>query len=745
MKKYLLIISIIIVSLLLTSCLNDSSNEDEYTYKIKYLIQGDEVDLSPKTDKFNEVTVLPTYEKEGYIFVGWYLTEDFTGKSYSLIDLGSIGDKTFYGKMLKAYNLTLDFNGAEETDYKKKFHEEENVILPLDIEKSGFKFSGWYFNEDFSGEAIKEIEFGTNKDQKLYAKFIKVHTLTLNFNGGEELYYENSFTEEETLSLPLDVSKEGYTFAGWYLTLDYSGDKITLIPLETKTDITLYAKFIPNTASLYLNFNGGDIVEYNNIITYDEELSLPTDVIKEHYEFIGWYLNPHIPDERIDIIPKHTKTDITLYAYYDIKEDVFSYINLPEEGSLITSNFNLEESILDDLFYIYIESENEDIIDNNGKLKRPYTETELTLTIKITDYQKETRKDYQYIVAGYKSLDVPIKSGYIYREYFTVNDYYFENQEILYTAFSLADVNGNFTDSKNTAYFGNVNYNIMPKAKELGVRVIMSVGPDSHWSYFSKTPETRENFANNIVELINQHGFDGVDIDWETPSAGDGEDVYFVEMMKLVHQKVKENNPNHLVTAAITGGSSQGPNYDLHKSGKYLDYINLMTYHMASDSGFYQSALHPRTTLHNPTLNVGRTPGNATVSGTISVFTNSFNMPREKLIVGVPFYGIKQVRSYNEVTNTYTDWKSIASLNYQDILFELKKDDFSKVFDEIAKVPYVINDQGTVFISFEDPESIRLKAEFVIEQNVAGMMYWEYKHDYENTLLKAMVESLQRS
>jgi chitinase len=87
-----------------------------------------------------------------------------------------------------------------------------------------------------------------------------------------------------------------------------------------------------------------------------------------------------------------------------------------------------------------------------------------------------------------------------------------------------------------------------------------------------------------------------------------------------------------------------------------------------------------------------------------------------------------------------------GSLLYEDILkFELTKPNQRRYFDEISKVPYIINDEGTIFIAYEDPESIRLKAEFVIEKGVAGMMYWEYYHEYENILLTAMVENLPKN
>src|SRR5690554_5833984 len=170
-----------------------------------------------------------------------------------------------------------------------------------------------------------------------------------------------------------------------------------------------------------------------------------------------------------------------------------------------------------------------------------------------------------------------------------------------------------------------------------------------------------------------------------------------------------------------------------------------MTYGMSSNSGLYQNALHPRSSWHNPQFVAGRPPGNATISNTISIFNNAYNIPSSKLIVGLAFYGIKQTRSFDESTNTYSNWSNGGSLKYQDILFELNREGQTRVFDEISKVPYIINDTGTVFISYDDPESIKLKAEYVIENNIAGMMYWEYYHEYENILLTAMVENLPKS
>ena len=89
--------------------------------------------------------------------------------------------------------------------------------------------------------------------------------------------------------------------------------------------------------------------------------------------------------------------------------------------------------------------------------------------------------------------------------------------------------------------------------------------------------------------MINLYGFDGVDIDWETPLSEEA--TSFTNMMRVIYEKVKANNPNHLVTAAIAGGMWQPPRYDLVNSHQYLDYINMMTYGMVSNNGYYQNAL----------------------------------------------------------------------------------------------------------------------------------------------------------
>jgi chitinase len=71
----------------------------------------------------------------------------------------------------------------------------------------------------------------------------------------------------------------------------------------------------------------------------------------------------------------------------------------------------------------------------------------------------------------------------------------------------------------------------------------------------------------------------------------------------------------------------------------------------------------------------------------------------------------------------------------------LKSPDYVRHWDDVAKVPWLYNADKKEWITYEDPQSMELKGEYVVAQKLAGAMFWELSND-DGTLLDALRRGL---
>ena len=411
---------------------------------------------------------------------------------------------------------------------------------------------------------------------------------------------------------------------------------------------------------------------------------------------------------------------------------IIKYLDIFNEE--INGNITLDEEI--DNCNITWESSNREILSEDGKFNKPYKKEDITLkaTISYKDYSDTKTVSFNVNVASYKDLTKPLSTGYLYRNYDKMSSKMFDDLDIIYCAFLEFDTNGNIT---NTSFLDKLKRLIITKAHEKGIYVVASiVGNSSSSATFttvSKSAAARENLAKNLVDAINKYNLDGIDFDWETPSSDNK--TYFTLLCRDVQAKIKANNPNHLLTAAIGGGKWQPPRYDLTNSSQYLDFINLMCYSMVSTGGYYQNALYAHSSYDDSVNKVGRTMVSCSIDESVQIY-NSMNVENSKLIPGVAFYAIKQTLTDGAFGNGKSVLYDTFSKNY------LKSSDWVYHFDEICKVPYLLSKDGTGFISFDDERSIMEKGKYVKEMGLAGLMNWEIGCDVNCTLLDAQRESL---
>jgi len=120
-------------------------------------------------------------------------------------------------------------------------------------------------------------------------------------------------------------------------------------------------------------------------------------------------------------------------------------------------------------------------------------------------------------------------------------------------------------------------------------------------------------------------------------------------------------------------------------------------------------------------------------------------VPARKLVVGVPFYGraFAGVKPQNNgLDQPYANYEGDHPWP-QLVADFIDRNGFKRYWDSTAQVPYLWNAQTQVFISYDDPQSLQLKADFVKAHGLGGMMYWEQSQDPRGELLGVLSAALR--
>jgi len=318
-------------------------------------------------------------------------------------------------------------------------------------------------------------------------------------------------------------------------------------------------------------------------------------------------------------------------------------------------------------------------------------------------------------------------------------------------AHKLTHINYAFVHVKDGRIIGNlrkVDLLNEIKNKNPHLKTVISVGGwgADGFSDAALSSESREIFSQSAVEFMIDNNFDGIDIDWEYPcsdqagiTARPEDKVNFTLMLKSLREKLnvleKKNNKEYILSIAVGAADEIIEDMEMDKIHNYLDFINIMTYDMR---GSFTHTTGHHANLYSPEFDPQGISADKAVKKILS-----YGVPRHKIILGAAFYGRmwKGVEDEGIGLNSLAETTGGHMVNYSDIhkMF-IDKNGFKRHWDDASKAAYVFN--GSSFISYDDEESLWNKSNYIKENNLAGIMFWEYSLDDTRTLLNSIYNGL---
>jgi GH18 family chitinase len=242
---------------------------------------------------------------------------------------------------------------------------------------------------------------------------------------------------------------------------------------------------------------------------------------------------------------------------------------------------------------------------------------------------------------------------------------------------------------------------LVQKAHEYNIKVLASIGGGSFNPYYSGllADSNRKVFIGKLVQLAIDHQLDGLDVDLEN----DNIDKNYEQFIVGLAAELKPTNK--LLTAALATWNAQ---LISDAALEKFDFINVMSYDQTGP--WRPSQPGPHSTY-------------AKAEEDLSYWINTRRVPKNKIGLGVPFYGYCFGTKYGQ------------SMSYRDII---------TTFPGSHEWDQVIPEDGGI-IHYNGLPTIKSKTTLALK-NAGGIMIWQLLNDAEgDKSLLAAIDALVKS
>jgi chitinase len=176
---------------------------------------------------------------------------------------------------------------------------------------------------------------------------------------------------------------------------------------------------------------------------------------------------------------------------------------------------------------------------------------------------------------------------------------------------------------------------------------------------------------------------------------------------------------------------------EMDKVQAVVDFVNLMTYDFRESEGDPLAGHHANLYMHpddDKQLSADRAVRDYLAAG----------VPASKLVLGVPFYG----RRWGSVEGEGLYRRGGPTSEKLEARYGTPasrgEGGWVRRWDSRSQAPYLWHAEKRIFVTYDDPESLRIKSRYILEHGLGGVMFWQYFSDTTGELLGALFSELHR-
>ena len=310
---------------------------------------------------------------------------------------------------------------------------------------------------------------------------------------------------------------------------------------------------------------------------------------------------------------------------------------------------------------------------------------------------------------------------------FTVNDIDLETFTHIIHAFAWPNKDGTLS-----TYSEMIDPSINTTIHEKGRKILIAIGGWGNSDEFSPILSDslkRITFISNIISFLETNQYDGVDIDWEFPSSESDRKNLSIFINDL-RSAMDDTGKYYLLSMAISSGSWSGQWFEYDELSKYLDWFGVMTYDY---HGSWTNHAGHNSPMYSP-----NNCSDGSINSSLEYLIKERNIPPSKIILGIPFYG----KEFNASGVYKIQAGNVADLRFNSI--PIQNLEWTHYWDNYSKVPYLINNNSTKIITYDDSLSVHIKTQESMKQNLSGIMVWAIGYDVKNGI-QPLVDSIKNS